>query len=154
MLPATATRVEEHTAEHINEQIRRQTEENISRTAAAGPAAIERRLAELDQEWDMERTLQTNFATVVLAGIGLGALVDRRWYLLPAVASGFMIQHALQGWCPPVEVFRRLGFRTAAEIDHERYALKALRGDFRGVPEAGPASRSGSGKSALEAAAR
>ena len=27
-------------------------------------------------------------------------------------------------------VFRRLGFRTATEIDHERYAIKALRGDF------------------------
>jgi hypothetical protein len=29
-----------------------------------------------------------------------------------------------------VPVLRRLGFRTASEIDHERYALKALRGDF------------------------
>jgi hypothetical protein len=38
--------------------------------------------------------------------------------------------HAVQGWCPPVPVLRRLGFRTASEIDHERYALKALRGDF------------------------
>ena len=27
-------------------------------------------------------------------------------------------------------VFRRLGFRTASEIDYERYARKALRGDF------------------------
>jgi hypothetical protein len=30
-------------------------------------------------------------------------------------------------------VFRRLGVRTATEIEEERYALKALRGDFRGV---------------------
>lgn len=133
MLPATATRVEQHTAEYINERIRRQTEENIARIAAGGRAAIDRRLAELDQEWDMERTLQTNFASVVLAGIALGEFVDRRWHLLPVVAAGFMVQHALQGWCPPVEVFRRLGFRTQAEIDHERYALKALRGDFRAV---------------------
>jgi len=27
-------------------------------------------------------------------------------------------------------VLRRFGFRTASEIDHEWYALKALRGDF------------------------
>ena len=44
--------------------------------------------------------------------------------------TGFLLQHALQGWCPPVPVFRRLGVRTTAEIDRERYALKALRGDF------------------------
>jgi hypothetical protein len=30
----------------------------------------------------------------------------------------------------PVPVFRRLAFRTASEIDQERYALKAVRGDF------------------------
>ena len=26
-----------------------------------------------------------------------------------------------------------MGFRTATEIDYERYALKALRGDFAGL---------------------
>jgi hypothetical protein len=59
--------------------------------------------------------------------------VDRRWYLLAGVVAGFLLQHAVQGWCPPVPVFRRWGFRTAAEIDEERYALKALRGDFRNL---------------------
>lgn len=47
------------------------------------------------------------------------------------MVGGFLLQHALQGWCPPVPVLRRLGFRTQTEIDEERYALKALRGDFR-----------------------
>ncbi len=44
--------------------------------------------------------------------------------------SSFLLIHALQGWCPPLPVLRRLGFGTASEIDYERYALKALRGDF------------------------
>jgi hypothetical protein len=43
------------------------------------------------------------------------------------------LNHALRGWCPPVSALRRLGFRTAKEIDEERYALKILRGDFEGV---------------------
>jgi hypothetical protein len=30
-----------------------------------------------------------------------------------------------------VPILRRLGFRTADEINRERYALKALRGDFK-----------------------
>lgn len=133
MLPATATRVPEHTSESVNEQVRRRTRANVERYAAAGPAAIERRLAELDHEWDIERTLQTNFAAVALLGVALGEMVDRRWHLFSAVASCFMVQHALQGWCPPVPVFRRLGFRTAKEIDEERCALKARRGDFDNV---------------------
>ena len=31
-------------------------------------------------------------------------------------------------------IFRRLGFRTQPEIARERYALKAVRGDFENVP--------------------
>jgi len=130
MLPSTTERVPLSTAQHVNEQIRRQTEENVARYAAAGPEAIDRRLGELDREWDIERCLEANAATAVLAGVTLGATVDRRWFYFPAFVGGFLLLHALRGWCPPVPIFRRLGFRTEAEIDHERYALKALRGDF------------------------
>ena len=61
--------------------------------------------------------------------------MNRKFFVLPALVAGFLLQHALQGWCPPVPLLRRLGFRTTAEIDYERYALKALRGDFREMPE-------------------
>jgi hypothetical protein len=50
------------------------------------------------------------------------------------IVASFLLQHAVQGWCPPVSIFRRLGVRTMREMDEERYALKALRGDFAGVP--------------------
>lgn len=63
----------------------------------------------------------------------LGAFVDRRWLLLPGVVTAFLFQHAVKGWCPPVPVFRRFGIRTRREIDLEKYALKALRGDFEEV---------------------
>ncbi len=133
MLPTTVDRVPHQTSQAANERIRRDTEERILELKQAGPAAIARRLAELDAEWDIERTLEANAATVSIIGAGLGATVDRRWFALPAVVSVFLLQHALQGWCPPLPVFRGLGFRTATEIDYERYALKALRGDFSDV---------------------
>jgi hypothetical protein len=60
----------------------------------------------------------------------LGATVDKRWLTLPALVTAFLFQHAVQGWCPPLPILRRLGFRTSREIETERYALKALRGDF------------------------
>jgi hypothetical protein len=120
----------------VNAEIRRKTEANVACAAAGGHEAIDRRLAELDAEWDIERTLEANAATVVLSGMLLGLAVDRRWLALPAVAAGFLLQHAIQGWCPPVPVLRRLGFRTEREIDEERYTLKALRGDFVDLPRA------------------
>lgn len=149
MFPSTVSRVPAHTDSATNALIRRQTEDNIARYRNAGPAAIERRLHELDAEWDIERTFEANAATASLIGLTLGATVDRRWYLFPAVVAGFLLQHALQGWCPPLPVFRRLGVRTSYEIDYERYALKALRGDS----SHSDAGKSGSTASAALAAA-
>lgn len=129
MLPATTTRVERNTDSQINARIRRRTEASVA-YFASHPEEIDRRLDELDHEWDIERTLEANAATIGFAGVALGAFVNRGWLLLPAMVTAFLFQHALQGWCPPVPVLRRLGVRTAGEIAAERYALKALRGDF------------------------
>jgi hypothetical protein len=91
---------------------------------------IDERIQELEREWDIERTLEANAATVALAGLVLGVAVDRRFLALPAAVSVFLLQHALQGWCPPLPLFRRLGIRTAREIHDEIIALRILRGDF------------------------
>jgi hypothetical protein len=134
MLPSTVGRVPLNTASDVNQQIRDETRRNVEHLAGGSDRAIEQRLHQLDDEWDIERTLEANAATVALAGVALGTFVDRRLFVLPAIVGGFLLQHALQGWCPPVPIFRRLGFRTQAEIARERYALKALRGDFRESP--------------------
>lgn len=76
MIPATTRRVEQHTDDVINERIRRQTERNLSYFASKGRDGLDQRLMELDREWDMERALEANAATIVLPGLGLGALVD------------------------------------------------------------------------------
>jgi hypothetical protein len=152
MFPSTVDRVPAHTAEEINARIRRQTEASIAYYARAGSGSIELRLKELDEEWDIERTLETNAATASLIGLTLGTTVDRRWYLLPAVVAGFLLLHALQGWCPPLPFFRSRGVRTASEIDYERYALKALRGDFERVSAEPTAGNSPAARRAFEAA--
>ncbi|MCC2642130.1 MAG: hypothetical protein K0S45_2543 [Nitrospira sp.] len=133
VVPATTERVARHTDEEINERISRQTEANIAYFTQGDSRLIPRRLRELDQEWDIERVLEANAATVALTGLLLGKLINRGWFLLPAAVAGFLLQHAVQGWCPPVPLFRRLGIRTQTEIEEERYALKALRGDFKNI---------------------
>jgi hypothetical protein len=131
-VPPTTDRVPRHTDQHLNERIIRQTENNVGRYAVDS-RLIDMRLKELDREWDIERTLEVNAAAVSLIGLSLGRLVNRRWYVLPTAVAAFLLQHAVQGWCPPVGLFRRLGVRTQREIDEERYALKLIRGDFDAV---------------------
>lgn len=129
VLPDTADRVRRVTDEDVNEQIREETVERIS-YYGSHPEDIDDRLAELHKEWDIERTLMANASALMLVSLVAGMLVDRRFLALPLVIASFLFQHALQGWCPPVPVFRRLGVRTQREIDAERYALQAIRDDL------------------------
>lgn len=134
MIPKTSERVAINTDQEINDCIQRQIEANIEHYSRMGNQAISRRLAELDAEWDIERVVETMAPMISLAGLVLGLGVSKRWLLVPIVVQGFFLQHAIQGWCPPIPVLRRLGVRTTQEINAERTALKALRGDFEGVP--------------------
>jgi hypothetical protein len=102
---------------------------------------ITRHIDELSREWDIERYLETNASLLAFGGVLLGAAVNRKFLALPAIIFGFFFQHAVQGWCPPVPVFRRIGVRTRKEINREKYALKALRGDFDAVPREGSGGR-------------
>ncbi len=139
LLPPTYDRVTFNTREDINCRIHQAMEQRLVYYALR-PEEIEQRLCDLDEEWDVERTLETNASTLALAGLGLGLLADRRFLVLPAVVAGFLLQHALQGWCPPLPILRRLGVRTQGEIESERYCLKALRGDFDQMGELAPSA--------------
>jgi len=129
MSSTTIDRVPSHTDEDINRQIQQETAARV-RYFAQHPNRIDRRLRELDAEWDIERVLEANAAGLTFAGTVMGLTLDKRWLALPALVGAFLFQHAVQGWCPPVPVLRRLGYRTPREIEEERVALKALRGDF------------------------
>jgi hypothetical protein len=56
---------------------------------------------------------------VAFAGVALGAMRDRRWLVLPALVTGFLLQHAVQAGVLPCRSWR-LGFRTSYEIEEER----------------------------------
>jgi hypothetical protein len=132
MLSETALRVEQNGEAGTDHLIRRRIEQNVY-YYAMHPDEIDGRLAELDREWGIERVLEANAATIALSGTLLALFRHRAFLVLPLVVAGFLLQHALQGWCPPVRVLRQRGVRTAVEIASERAALKSLRGDFAAV---------------------
>jgi hypothetical protein len=137
-MPSTRNRVPAHTSDEINHRIQRETSRRVQ-YYDWHKDEISERLRALDEEWDIERAIECNASALAFTGVALAVTSDnKRWLILPALVTGFLFQHALQGWCPPVPILRRLGFRTVYEIDEERQALKALRGDYANVstPEA------------------
>lgn len=132
ILPSTDQRVQNHSSSRSNARIHSDMMNRLRQYEGADHTTISKRIHELEREWDIERVLEANAASISLVGLTLGATVNRRWFALPAVVAGFLLQHALQGWCPPLPVFRRLGVRTAREIHEEIVALKVMRGDFAG----------------------
>ena len=135
-MPETAQRIHDHTDDEVNNMIRLKSLESL-RQNAENRGGIGQRLQDLDEEWDLERTLMANAAGVSLLGTVIGLTFNRKFLVLPGVVAGFLMQHALQGWCPPMAMFRRMGVRSAREIENERAALKALRGDFEEVESDG-----------------
>jgi hypothetical protein len=131
VVPPTTKRVQQHTKRELNQAIKLKTLKYVRKYKKAGYDELTERLHELNREWDTERVLEANASALLLAGSILGVTTKKRgWFFLSGIVSGFLLQHAVQGWCPPLELIRRLGVRTEAEIQTEIIAIKYLRGDF------------------------
>src|SRR5687768_5812635 len=125
-------RVRRHTAAEVLRRIDNVTVTSLS-GCAGSPAETDRRLKELDEEWDTDRALETEAATMGLIGLALGTFMRKQLLALPAIVAAAVLLQATTGRYPLMPLFRRLGLRTSKEIARERYALKALRGDFSGI---------------------
>ena len=124
-------RIRRHTSPDVNAAIDRSSRASIDDAVSAGRDAIVARLKELDREWDVDRALMTNFAIAGSITHELGHRVHRGFTPFFRAQMGFLLMHAVVGWCPPLVLFRRLGFRTAKEIAAERSALVERLGAVR-----------------------
>jgi hypothetical protein len=128
-LPDTLHRVTQHTNATLNQSIENRSYRALAQEEQSDHEAMTRRIANLDHEWDTERVLEITSSSLILLGLLLGSARHPRWYGLSILVGGFLVEHALQGWCPPLPVIRRLGVRSPQEIAEERMALKLMRGD-------------------------
>jgi hypothetical protein len=145
-----ADRVREHTRPAVNARIDDSMRDRLLRDSTLTDEEISNRIDALDREWDIERYLEVFAPALALTGLAFG-FRRPKWLLLSGAVLGLLVQHATQGWCPPLEVLRRGGVRTRREIEEERYALKALRGDFSGLPPDAPQNRTSRVDAALSA---
>jgi hypothetical protein len=126
-------RVQAHTAERVNQRLQEEAHRRVLGAAGESERALSERIRRLDDTWDIERWLEMNASALAFTGVVLGLLWNRKWFAIPCLVLPFLFQHAVQGWCPPIPILRRNGVRTRKELDEEKYALKALRGDFAKV---------------------
>ena len=117
---SNADRVRRSTAPEVNREIDHRTNDNIRHYANSSEEVVRRRIEELEREWDIERALEVNASTLALTGLLLGVTVNRKWLIFPGVVLSFLLQHGLQGWCPPLPILRKMGVRTRGEIDREK----------------------------------
>lgn len=122
--------VRAHSPPEINSRIDLGIATRVRNYESRSHADITRRIEALDNEWDVERVMAAKASALAFGGLVLGTLRNRSWLAVPALVLPMLLQHSVQGWCPPVALLRRLGVRTREEIDREKYALKVLRGDF------------------------
>lgn len=136
-------RARRHTARSVLRRIDDDTLDHLMEVETH-PEATGRRLEALDREWDMDRTIEIEAATMGLIGLALGTFVRPALLALPATVGAAVFLYGTKGMYPLLPIFRRLGIRTAREIERERYAVKALRGDFDAPAQevAAPAPRS------------
>lgn len=119
----------DRTSRVVNRRIDRQTY-GAMLEAGDSPEGIRARLAEIDQEWHLDRALIALFSGLGSLTAGLTMRTLRRdgrsgfFGLLFWTQMSFLLYHATRGWCPPVELLRRMGFRTAREICAERCVLE------------------------------
>lgn len=121
--------IRERTPDDVNRKIDLITRGAIA-DAEVSAWRIRARLGEIDNEWNVDRALMLNFAIVAGASSSLAMRnLTRRgriggWGTLFFTQIVFLGYHAIKRWCPPMALFRRLGFRSAKEIAAERCALE------------------------------
>jgi hypothetical protein len=109
-------------------------EARLACLADAGPQAISDRLDQLDREWSAGRMTKAIIGVLIAAGLALTALAGPWWLTLPAVGGFFLLQYLFSRTSWLGATFQEMGFRSGADIDQEKFALRALRGDFKNLP--------------------
>ncbi|MBU8895021.1 hypothetical protein DRW03_02020 [Corallococcus sp. H22C18031201] len=135
--------VRTHTPTPVNRRIDAHVEACVRSMAERGDrVAMSQYLTKLEREWDLNRAVSVGASALAVLGLMLGRQDGGRWRVLSGVAAGLLLQHGLLGFGPLAAVMRALGVRTRREIDLEKFALKALRGDFERIPsDGGPLAR-------------
>jgi hypothetical protein len=118
----------------LTERDRQHIEDRLHRVAFDGQPAITKRLAELDDEWSAGRVAKLGIASGILIGLAAAVVVNWWWLAVPVALGLLQLQYLGSREGLLTRALKKMGLRSSVEIEHERFALKALRGDFHNLP--------------------
>lgn len=129
-LPATSIKVWLNTNQEVNDVVFETIISNIRYYAKRNKDELIQRQLELDEEWDIDRFIETGTGAIVI----LGALItwltkNKSWALLSGLGGALLLKHALYGWSPLLSCIRGEGIRTQTEIMAEKTLLEILKED-------------------------
>ncbi|CAF3436996.1 unnamed protein product [Rotaria sp. Silwood2] len=138
MIPPTSDRVESITSNDKNVRIYQETINRLSKILEKPreecSIVVENRLKELNNEWDTEHLLEFNAPSLLMITGLLAYIYSKKWLILTIAIASFLLEHAMQGWCPPIPIFRSVfKIRTSVEILTEKVALRLFRGDYQTI---------------------
>lgn len=106
----------------------------LRKLAEAGPSAIDERLAHLERTWTAGRASKASVGIMIVLGLFLGLTVNPYWLLLPLACGVILAEYLVRRQSVLGGLFRGLGLPSGADVEQEKLALKALRGDFKHLP--------------------
>ncbi|MEO6095927.1 MAG: hypothetical protein ABIW76_09655 [Fibrobacteria bacterium] len=106
------------------------TRKNVLFYGSLGREALAERIQALEDEWDLEKTGAVLLSGAGVLGLVLGLIGSPRWRLLAWATVPLLFLHGRGKWKSAEGLLRPMGFRARREIQEEKYALKAMRGDY------------------------
>lgn len=121
---------EENISLEKSNNIDRYTQENINHYYH-NRSHIASRLRQLEAEVCIEQIFEWHDVANIAGGVLLSLITRKKsWLVLPLMVTFMQSVHAFYNIRLGTEWLRKYGYRTRADIEKEKYALKALRGDF------------------------
>lgn len=114
--------------------LNRLTEHNIHVYSMQSRDAINRHIQELENEWSIERIIETAASVLAIVGIALGTFASPWFLILPAIICTFFLAHAVFRFCPALSMLQNRSTRTNCQINSETFAMKAMRSDDASLP--------------------
>jgi hypothetical protein len=118
-------------------EINRDTLRSIQHYSGQPPQFLGKRIEELEEEIPLEALVYRGGALMAIGGLTL-LLVrgkSRAAWLFAAAIGALQLQYSYQGRNALTDILRKRGYRSRKEIEAEKYALQALRGDFAALGE-------------------
>ncbi|MBV8142100.1 MAG: hypothetical protein JOZ60_08655 [Verrucomicrobia bacterium] len=116
----------------VGREVNRDTARSIQYYSRRPIQYVTRRIDELEQEIPLEAFVYRGGAALTVVSLALLLLGVRHKAvgIVAACIAALQLQYSYQGRSPLIDILRRHGYRSRKEIEVEKYALQALRGDF------------------------